>query len=263
MAANPPLVTGWGGATIPAPYAEEQIILARPGVELVIEGSADVGGRWRAKGTAFLTNMRMVFVADNANHAALRAYELPLAYLSDYSFKQPILRCNHLRGGRRSRGRPRPPSLAAYPRSPACVPAQMPSAAVPPCKRAPSRTPSVAASPHARAGKCRAVQPGPTGQYETLTWALYFVNGGVGIFVPIFVRTTEYIRRTMPDASAGDAAPASTGAAGPSPPGPLPPPEQLQTAYVDPNDPTKIYLTSPVDESQRLHGRPGFSGPLV
>lgn len=209
MAANPPLVTGWGGATLPAPYAEEQIILARPGVELEIEGSADVGGRWRAKGAAFLTNMRLVFVADNAEHAALRAYELPLAYLSDYSFKQPILRCNHLRG------------------------------------------------------KCRAVQPGPTGQYETLEWVLYFVNGGVGIFIPIFVRTTEYIRRTMPAADAGGAAPASTGTVGPAPPGPLPPPEQLQTAYVDPNDPTQIYLTSPVDESQRLHGRPRFSGPLV
>jgi hypothetical protein len=123
MAANPPLVTGWGGATIPAPYAEEQIILARPGVELVIEGSADVGGRWRAKGTAFLTNMRMVFVADNANHAALRAYELPLAYLSDYSFKQPILRCNHLRGGRRSRGAPTPTE-------PRCLP---PLASMRPC----------------------------------------------------------------------------------------------------------------------------------
>lgn len=42
-------------------------------------------------------------------------------------------------------------------------------------------------------------------------------------------------------------------------------PSSLQAALVDPNDPSKIYLTQPVDDSQRRQDAPKFGGglPLV
>lgn len=55
--------------------------------------------RWGARGTIFLSNMRLVFVADKPdNTSGLQAFELPLAYISEEDFKQPIFFANNLSG---------------------------------------------------------------------------------------------------------------------------------------------------------------------
>lgn len=55
--------------------------------------------RWGARGTIFLSNMRLVFVADKPDGSSgLQAFELPLAYISEEDFKQPIFFANNLSG---------------------------------------------------------------------------------------------------------------------------------------------------------------------
>ena len=55
--------------------------------------------RWVGKGTLWLTNMRMVLTAVAADPATgLRAFELPLVYISRDTFSQPIFACNNLAG---------------------------------------------------------------------------------------------------------------------------------------------------------------------
>lgn len=98
MAANPALAQSEFGP-VPVPYAGEWIGLARPGVEVVLDGLPQNPKKWTRRGTIFLTNLRMVFVADvpDASHG-LQSYDLPLAYLVSHSFHQPILGSNHLKG---------------------------------------------------------------------------------------------------------------------------------------------------------------------
>lgn len=57
MAANPPLVEGPGGQLFPAPYAGEYIGLSRSHIDFDLRGVRTKGGRWSARGTAYLTNM--------------------------------------------------------------------------------------------------------------------------------------------------------------------------------------------------------------
>lgn len=102
---------------------------------------------------------------------------------------------------------------------------------------------------------------------------LEFREGGVGTFLPLFLRFLEYLRAmrrkaetgsaawTPPVAPAPAAAPAasssSSSAAPPSRPPPPPqpvwptaaPPIEPGAALVDPSDPSKIYLTAPVAET--------------
>lgn len=99
MAANPPLVESPQGL-VPAPYASEWIGLARSGVEIRIDGHPQGPDRWDRRGTIFITNLRMVFVAEVPDAATgLVAYDLPLSYITQHSFHQPILGCNNLKGG--------------------------------------------------------------------------------------------------------------------------------------------------------------------
>lgn len=59
------------------------------------------GLRWSKKGTLWLTNLRIVLVAEGGadGETGLRAFEVPLGYISRDVFNQPIFTCNNLAGG--------------------------------------------------------------------------------------------------------------------------------------------------------------------
>jgi len=55
--------------------------------------------RWSPKGSLWLTNLRMVFVADQSDSGSgLRAFDIPLVYITADRFNQPIFVCNNLTG---------------------------------------------------------------------------------------------------------------------------------------------------------------------
>ncbi len=55
--------------------------------------------RWSPKGSLWLTNLRMVFVADQSDPGSgLRAFDIPLVYITADRFNQPIFVCNNLTG---------------------------------------------------------------------------------------------------------------------------------------------------------------------
>ncbi|KAL4452244.1 hypothetical protein ABPG75_007906 [Micractinium tetrahymenae] len=218
MAANPPLYVDPHNQRFrwPLPYVGEQILLSRGGVELKLEGAAlrTRSHKWSARGTVFLSNMRMVFIADKPDSSSgLEAFELPLAYIADEDFRQPILFANNL------------------------------------------------------SGRCFPVEGGPGGG-EALQFTLYFKEGGVGTLIPFFFRSCAYVRsmasqmqQQQQQAAApvgGDCPPPAVGVNGATPPQ-----QFLQTALVDPSDPTKVYLTQPVDASQHRDDAPKFPAPLV
>ncbi|CAK0784918.1 hypothetical protein CVIRNUC_008123 [Coccomyxa viridis] len=207
MAANPPLLRGPFGPNhlVPTPYAMEAICLSRQGIMLSIDGVRTRDGRWSAKGTLYLTNMRIVFVADQEEAlSGLVAFELPLAYIYSDKFNQPIFGANNLSGN--------------------CWPA---------------------------------VQGGgPAGTVAPHKFMLYFREGGVGTFLHLYYRFLEHIHGAQQ-------APESNGHAAPSaPPAPGSAPSQeemVSQAFVDPNDPSQIYLTSPVEDSKRLPTAPVYA----
>ena len=85
-----PLRAG-GQASFPLPYYGEQLLLSRGGVELGLRGAPlrTRGNKWAARGTVYISSMRVVFIADKADNASgLQAFELPLAYITDEAFAQ-------------------------------------------------------------------------------------------------------------------------------------------------------------------------------
>ena len=155
--------------------------------------------------------MRLVFVAAKPDAASgLAAFALPLALLSaDTEFKQPMFKCNHIAGT---------------------------------CAPVPADDGADAGPPHA--------------------FRLEFRSGGVNTFLPLWVRFLEYIRAVQRKAETGsaawtppvEAAPAPAAAparpAGPSKPvapvWPAAPPITEGQAFVDPSDPSKLFLATPV-----------------
>lgn len=120
------------------------------------------------------------------------------------------------------------------------------------------------------------VEGGAGGGGESVQWTLYFKEGGVGTFIPMFFRCCAYVRSFASSlqqaaAAAADAQgqaqgyppPATAAAAAAGGGGSGAPQQFLQTALVDPNDPTKVYLTQPLDSSQQRSDAPKFPAPLV
>jgi hypothetical protein len=81
----------------------------------------------------------------------------------------------------------------------------------------------------------------PRDSSERIKWKLSFTNGGMSTFVPLFYSTLEFCRvsRRRQEAPAPELQQ--------QPQKPEEPPSFIQTALLDPNDPTRVYLTSPVD----------------
>jgi hypothetical protein len=97
---------------------------------------------------------------------------------------------------------------------------------------------------------CGVVRPveAPPNSSEEAVWKLSFTNGGMGTLVPLFYAALQYLRVASRRAQErGDEG--APGGAAPAPGGAAPPPF-VQTALVDANDPTRVYLTQQVPTSQ-------------
>jgi hypothetical protein len=170
--------------------------------------------RWKTTGAVYVSNIRLVFVADKPDPSGLAGFDLPLVYISSEKLNQPIFGCNNLSG--------------------ACFPA-------------------------VEGG-------GPSGSLPPHSFKVLFKNGGMGTLYPLFYALRQRALRAdaaaRASAAAAEHAPAST-AATPSPPleKERAEVEALQRkAFVDPSDPSTVYLTQPVDESARLlHPAPAYA----
>ena len=168
--------------------------------------------RWSSKGTVFLSNVRLVFVADVPDPiSGLAAFDFPLVYIRNDSLRQPIFTCNNLTGE--------------------CWPA--------------------------------ADGGGPAGHLPPHKWTLYFLEGGIGTLYPLYYTLVERAREAFARAAeqrAMDEADSEGGGWREEMRDPLPSSlaEGIASrAFVDPNDPSTIYLTQPTSESQRL-ARPRY-----
>lgn len=114
-------------------------------------------------------------------------------------------------------------------------------------------------------GTCRSVNSSP-GSANNISWKLFFTNGGMGTLVPLFYSCLEYIRvasrrrqniheeQAPPMASAPpEEKPNKTVASAESEPPPF-----LASAFVDPNDPTQIFLTQPTQPQSEATQPPKF-----
>ena len=134
---------------------------------------------WSGNGAIALSHARLVFIAASPT-GGFRAYDFPLAYLYNESFRQPIFGCNHL-------------ALA-------CRPVLLPSG--------PGLSPPPPPPPRSA--------------------RIYFLEGGVGTFLPLFFGMLADARRW-----------------GSQPPAAQLTPEPPKRAFVDPSDPTVLYIPTP------------------
>jgi WW domain-binding protein 2 len=141
--------------------------------------------RWEAKGSLFLSNVRMVFVANKPDPNGFQAFDLPLVYIRGDKFNQPILGCNNLSGE--------------------CWPV---------CENG-----------------------GPNGAFPPMVYKLFFLEGGVGTFLPLyfsFITSAREADRNQRQAGASQQQVDFQA--------------QMSQAFVDPDDPTQLYLTQPVQQ---------------
>eukprot|EP00803_Ostreobium_quekettii_P003229 evm.model.scf_1010.6 EVM.evm.TU.scf_1010.6 scf_1010:34419-38685(-) len=190
MAGNPQLSQVNSGEIVPAPFAEEIVVLRRRGVEIALDGFGP-RNRWKAKGLLFLSNVRLVFVANGARldgNAELQAFDFPLVYIYKAEFKQPIFGCNHLSG------------LV-----------------------------------------WQAVEGGgPRGSLPPVKFNLYFIEGGVGTFLPLYFNLLHRARSTARWHEEQQQQQQQQQQQ-------MQPVENLASAaFVDPQDPTTLYLAQPV-----------------
>lgn len=96
---------------------------------------------------------------------------------------------------------------------------------------------------------------GPAGTLPPHTFTLFFLEGGIGTFYPLYFTLAERAK-----AAFGSPAVAGTRRGAFTDPNPESFAAQLATrAFIDPNDPTTVYVTQPADESQRLPDRPVYA----
>eukprot|EP00271_Cylindrocystis_brebissonii_P008913 TRINITY_DN23441_c0_g1_i1.p1 TRINITY_DN23441_c0_g1~~TRINITY_DN23441_c0_g1_i1.p1 ORF type:complete len:208 (+),score=39.73 TRINITY_DN23441_c0_g1_i1:194-817(+) len=199
MAINPDL----DSFNRPVPFVNEAMVLARDGIEFEVDKiPAFQGGRWHGRGTVYLSNIRMVLVA-NSPQPPVFAFDIPLLFVENEKFSQPIFACNNLSG--------------------LVTPVQ--SSPEPPPERPPRHT-----------------------------FKVLFKEGGVGTFIPVFFNILHGLRASMPPpmppqpAGTGEAAPDSRPE--PLPSTQLPVDEIVRCAYVDPNDPSRLYLQQPYEAEE-------------
>lgn len=189
MALNPQLFPNG----MPVPFMNEISVLARDGVEFEVDKIPGAhGGNFKAKGTIYLSNIRMVFVA-NKPVGNITAFDMPLLYVHGEKFNQPIFFCNNVSG---------------------------------------LVEPVVPENQH------RAL-------YSTHSFKILFKEGGCGTFVPLFFNLITSVRRYNELAGSGPELQVDPLQAAQTPVD-----EMMRHAYVDPNDPTRIFLQQPTPESQ-------------
>ncbi|KAK6931949.1 hypothetical protein RJ641_001573 [Dillenia turbinata] len=150
------------------------------------------GGNVKARGTIYLSNIRMVFVA-NKPVGNFYAFDMPLLYVHHEKFNQPIFHCNNISG---------------------------------------QVEPVVPDDQH------RAL-------YSTHSFKIMFKEGGCGTFIPLFFNLIQSVRQYNQQFAAGAEARVDPLQAAQTPVD-----EMMRHAYVDPNDPTRIFLQQPSSESQ-------------
>lgn len=181
---------------MPAPFPNETFILQRPGCGFEIDGVRTRSGKWSAKGSVYLSNIRLVFLANKADQSGLVGFDLPLVYIHNDQLNQPIFACNNL------------------------------------------------------AGKVWPAEEGggPAGTLPPHSWKVLFSSGGIGTLWPLYYALGQRARRA--DQAARQAGPGKVQ-------------EEMQrmahTAFVDPNDPTNIYLTQPISDDQKLKEQPKYA----
>ncbi|GAV86897.1 hypothetical protein CFOL_v3_30323 [Cephalotus follicularis] len=189
MAVNPQLFPNG----MPVPFVNEMFVLARDGVEFHVDKIPGVnGGQLKARGTIYLSNIRMVFVASKPV-GNIFAFDVPLLYIHDEKFNQPIFHCNNISG---------------------------------------FVEPVVPENEH------RAL-------YSTHSFKILFKEGGCGTFVPLFINLISSVRRYNQQYN-----PREEIRVDPLQAAETPVDEMMRHAYVDPNDPTRIFLQQPTPESQ-------------
>mmetsp|Transcript_11824 Transcript_11824/g.35409 ORF Transcript_11824/g.35409 Transcript_11824/m.35409 type:complete len:217 (-) Transcript_11824:160-810(-) len=97
---------------------------------------------------------------------------------------------------------------------------------------------------------------GPAGTLPPHDYKIWFTNGGVGTLLPLYYRFIRAAAVALQQASRGQPASPTTASA---PSAPQMPSSLVATAIVDPSDPSKIFLTQPVDESRRLPSTPVYA----
>ena len=100
---------------------------------------------------------------------------------------------------------------------------------------------------------------GPAGSLPPHTFTLFFLEGGIGTFYPLYFTLAERAKSAFggPASAAGGRRAGGGAAIDPNPESFA---SQLASrAYIDPNDPTTVYVTQPAEESQRLPERPVYA----
>lgn len=195
MALNPPLLP-YG---LPVPFENELFLLARPKIEFEADKIPDApGGKVSVKGTIYLSNIRLVFVAIKPVGNFV-AFDMPLLYVHEESFNQPIFFANNI-------------TAKVYPVIPD--------------------------------GDHRAL-------YSPHSFKVIFKEGGCGTFVPLFLNLLKVARQFQQHTPHSNSRPYND----PFPTTPPPTTEILRQAYMDPNDPTKIYLQQPYESQPQLRRR--------
>ncbi|XP_073526288.1 uncharacterized protein [Phyllobates terribilis] len=190
MSVNPQLFPNG----MPVPFVSELFVLARDGVEFEVDKiPGSQGGKVKAKGTIYLSNIRMVFVSSKPV-GNFFAFDMPLLYVNGEKFNQPIFHCNNISG---------------------------------------TVEPVVPENEH------RAL-------YSTHSFKILFKEGGCGTFIPLFFNLIKSVRQYN-----RQFAPSSEPQthADPLQASQTPVDEMMRHAYVDPNDPTKIFLQQPTPHS--------------
>ncbi|KAI4295232.1 hypothetical protein L6164_035299 [Bauhinia variegata] len=189
MALNPQLFLNG----MPVPFFTEMFVLARDGVEFEVDKIPGThGDHVKTKGTIYLSNIRMVFVARRPV-GDFTAFDMPLLYIRGEKFNQPIFHCNNISG---------------------------------------LVEPVVPENQH------RAL-------YSTHSFKILFKEGGCGTFVPLFFNLIASVRQFNQHANSG-----AESRLDPLQAARTPVDEMMRHAYVDPNDPTRIFLQQPNPDSQ-------------
>ncbi|PRQ39705.1 putative PH domain-containing protein [Rosa chinensis] len=191
MALNPQLLPNG----MPVPFVNEMFVLIRDGVEFEVDKiPGSDGGRVKAKGTIYLSNIRMVFVSKKPD-GYFTAFDMPLLYVHGEKFNQPVFFCNNI------------------------------------------------------AGQVEPVVPEnqPAALYSVHSFKILFKDGGCGTFVPLFFNLLSSVRRYNQQFQQANAPQAYVD---PLQAAQTPVDEMMRHAYVDPNDPTRIFLQQPTPESQ-------------
>lgn len=192
MALNPQLFPNG----MPVPFVNEIFVLARDGVEFEIDKiPGHQGGHVKAKGTIYLSNIRMVFVASKPVGEYV-AFDMPLLHIHGEKFNQPIFFCNNISG-----------------QVEPVVPENQPGAL-----------------------------------YSTHSFKILFKEGGCGTFVPLFFNLIASVRQY--NRHQQQANPRPEPRMDPLQAAQTPVDEMIRHAYVDPNDPTRIFLQQPTPDSQ-------------